>query len=307
MKSFYRVMLGKKSLYAKIYLAGGFIGTDFLSEIQLKDKLSEDWRIFNRNFIPIYLEQNPDKTKVAAGLACGALWTVSKGILIGDIVLCPDGDGHYYVGEVISDYYHELDGILPHRRLVKWLDTTIDRLNMSEGLRNSTGSAGTVSNITKHDTEIENLITGRAAPILISTDETVVDPSGFALEKHLEDFLVHNWSNSGLGKDFDIYKEDGEQGQQFPTDTGFIDILAISKDKKTLLVIELKKGRASDAVVGQILRYMGFVKEQLADEKQIVRGAIIALTDDQRIRRALVMTPMIDFYRYEISFKLVKT
>ena len=31
-----------------------------------------------------------------------------------------------------------------------------------------------------------------------------------------------------------------------------MDILAISKDKSELLVVELKKGRASDVVVGQI-------------------------------------------------------
>jgi RecB family endonuclease NucS len=42
-----------------------------------------------------------------------------------------------------------------------------------------------------------------------------------------------------------------------------MDILAISKDRSRLLVIELKRGRASDAVVGQIQRYMGFVHEAL--------------------------------------------
>jgi restriction system protein len=70
--------------------------------------------------------------------------------------------------------------------------------------------------------------------------------------------------------------------------------------------VELKKGRASDAVVGQILRYMGFVQEELAEEEQSVRGVIIALDDDQRIRRALAVVPDIDFYRYQISFDLVK-
>jgi restriction system protein len=73
-----------------------------------------------------------------------------------------------------------------------------------------------------------------------------------------------------------------------------------------LLVVELKKGRASDAVVGQTLRYMGFVQEELATADQTVQGAIIALEDDQRIRRALQMTPAIEFFRYEINFKLVK-
>ena len=34
------------------------------------------------------------------------------------------------------------------------------------------------------------------------------------------------------------------------SDTGPIDVLAVSKDKKELLVLELRRGRASDAVVG---------------------------------------------------------
>jgi restriction system protein len=51
---------------------------------------------------------------------------------------------------------------------------------------------------------------------------------------------------------------------------------------------------------------MGFVKEELAEEGQAVQGVIIALEDDQRIRRALSMVPNIEFYRYEINFRLVK-
>ena len=96
-------------------------------------------------------------------------------------------------------------------------------------------------------------------------------------------------------------------GQQYPTDTGLIDILAISKDGKELLIVELKRGRASDNVVGQIQRYMGYVLEELAEESQTVRGVIIALEDDLRIRRALQVATNIDFFRYEIDFKLFKT
>ncbi len=110
-----------------------------------------------------------------------------------------------------------------------------------------------------------------------------------------------------MGREFDIFEEEGEQvGQQYPTDTVPVDILAIRKDKKELLVVELKKGRASDVVVGQILRYMGYVLQELAEEGQSVKGVIIALEDDQRIRRALAMTPNIVFYRYQVSFKLLK-
>jgi restriction system protein len=59
--------------------------------------------------------------------------------------------------------------------------------------------------------------------------------------------------------------------------------------------VELKKGRASDAVVGQTLRYMSFVQEMLAEKDQTVHGIIIALEDDQRIRRALAMVSIFCF------------
>jgi restriction system protein len=300
-------MLGKKSVHAAECFAGGFIGTDFGINQDLRSKLSEDYRAFNEEFIPIFLSSHPEKTRIGAGLACGALWTVSKGIKRGDIVLCPDGLGSYHVGEVSGDYSYEPGMILFHRRPVTWLATTIERSAMSESLRHSTGSIGTVSNISSHVEELERLIGDVTAQTLISTDSSVQDPSAFALEEHLEDFLVENWGQTALAGEYDIYEEDGEKGQQYQTDTGPLDILAISKDRRRLLVIELKKGRASDAVVGQTLRYMSYVQEVLAESDQTVHGIIIALEDDKRIRRALAMVPNIEFYRYEISFRLVRS
>ncbi|HQN66044.1 MAG TPA: endonuclease NucS [Methylophilus sp.] len=307
MKDYYRVMLGRKSIHAKTAFDENFIGADFEINQDLTSDLTDNWREFNQKFIPIFLQIHPDKTKIGAGLACGALWVVSKGIRKGDIVLCPDGYGNYKVGEITGDYYYAPNAVLPHRRPVNWLNTSISRAEMSAALRNSTGSIGTVSTISQYESEIEKLIGGVKAPVIFSTDETVEDPSAFAMEKHLEDFLVANWTQTDLGKNYDIYEEDGEKvGQQYPTDTGPMDILAIKKDKSELLVVELKKGRASDVVVGQTLRYMGYAAEELAEKNQKIRGVIVALEDDQRIRRALAVSPNIEFYRYQISFKLIK-
>lgn len=98
MTSFYRVMLGAGSAHAKDAVAGGFLGADFTIHQDLAGHLPDDFRDFNTEFIPVFLANNPDRTKVGAGLACGFLWTVAKGIQIGDIVLSPDGAGHYHVG-----------------------------------------------------------------------------------------------------------------------------------------------------------------------------------------------------------------
>lgn len=294
-------------MFAEECYREGFIGADFGIEEDLREKLPEDWKHFNQKYIPIYLAKFPDKSKVAAGLACGMLYTISKGIKIGDIIISPNGKGWFLFGEVTSDYLFAPGEILPHRRSVNWFTTTIKRSEVSQALQSSTSSIGTTAMITKHGAEIEQIIGGNSTPSLISTDTTVEDPTVFALEKHLEDFLVKNWKSTELGKLYDLYEIDGELvGQQYPSDTGPIDLLAISKDKKELLVVELKKGRASDSVVGQIQRYMGYVMEELAEKNQIVKGVIIALEDDLKIKRALLVTNNIDFYRYQVSFKLFK-
>ena len=307
MKNYYRVILGRGSKFSKECRTGNFIGANYGIKHDLTLELPENWKDFNAKFRPVWLQSNEGKSKIAAGLACGMLHTVCKGIKKGDIVISPSGDGSYYVGELTSDYFYEPNGNLPHRREVMWYKSTIERSAMSLELKNSSGSIGTISNISQYANELEGLIGNKQAIGIVSTDTTIEDPTVFALEKHLEDFLVKNWNYTELGKQYDIYQEDGELvGQQYPSDTGPLDILAISKDKKTLLVVELKKGRASDSVVGQIQRYMGYVKDELAENNQQVKGIIIALEEDLRLKRALSVTTNIDFYRYSVNFKLFR-
>lgn len=104
-KNYYRIMLGKKSKYADECFKDGFIGGNWGLDIDLTRRLPENWRMFNKEFIPIYLEKHPDKSKIAAGLACGMLHTICKGMQIGDIILGPTGDGGYRAGEVMSKYF----------------------------------------------------------------------------------------------------------------------------------------------------------------------------------------------------------
>jgi restriction system protein len=308
MKSYNRVMLGRKSAFANECFNGQFIGAHFDIDEDLTANLNDSWRTFNSIYIPKFQARNPSKSKVVAGLACGAVWTIAKGLAIGDIVLCPDGSGTYRVGQIAGSYKFVVSSNLPHQRPVTWLSQSIARADMSEGLRNSTGSIGTVCNITGHASEIEALLNNTSFAVTIPIEEGVEDPLAFAMEKHLEDFLVKNWQHTEIGKTYDILRDEDELvGQQYQTDSGVIDILAQSKDKKKLLVIELKKGRASDVVLGQILRYMGYVKQELAEELQSVHGAIIALEDDLRIRRALSIVPSVEFFRYKIKFELSKS
>jgi restriction system protein len=306
MRNFYRVTLGQGNSLAQECFTENYIGVGFGINQDLTRKLPEEWRDFNKEFAPKYLKLHPEKSRIAAGLACGALWTVSKGIKIGDFVLSPDGEGHFHVAEVMGDYYYKPATLLPHRRPVSWLNKTLERAALPEVVRKAIGVQGTYRDITSQADFLEKLLDGTSSREIVAVDETIEDPYAFALEKHLEDFLVENWTRTELGKDYDIYEDEQNFGQQFKADTGRIDILAVSKDKKTLLVIELKKGRASDIVVGQIMRYMGFVKDVMAEKGQGVKGLIIALEDDKGIRRALSAASNIEFYRYKVDFKLIK-
>lgn len=296
-KNYFRIMLGAQSRYAQQCHDEEWIGVEGIDK-DLSDYMRCDWIEFNCEFKPIYIENNPEKTAVSSGLTCGVLHKICNYIKQDDVVLCPDGERNYWIGEIVSDYYYQAGEILPHRRRVKWLPKSVARPDMSEYLKGTTGAANTIVDLVDYAEEIEGLIKG-------DISEPMQYPTTFTLEKHLEDFLVENWEGTALGKDYDIFTDEGEPiGQQYQTGTGIIDILAIRKDQRELLVVELKKGRASDEVVGQTLRYIGDIKEELAEPGQEVRGCIIALENDQRLRQALKAIEHVDFFKYRIEFEL---
>jgi restriction system protein len=306
MSRYYRIFLGSGGEHLKECLEQNIIGINYGFPESLSPYLAESWPESRELIKPAYLKFNPNKTPVGAGLSSGALWTFAKGIQRGDLFFCPDGSGNYLLGEVTGDYTYVKDSFFPHQRSVKWLNVSFARSDMSIELKKSTGATLTIIEASKFSVEIDQLrgATG-TAQTLFSSDETVEDPSVFALEKHLEDFLIHNWTQTELAKNYDLLTDEGVVvAQQFQSDTGPIDILAISKDKNEYLVVELKKGRTSDVVVGQTLRYMGFVASELATNGELVKGVVIALEDDLRLRNALSMVPNIEFFKYKIDFRL---
>ena len=90
--------------------------------------------------------------------------------------------------------------------------------------------------------------------------------------------------------------------QQFMTDIGPIDILVKNKQTGNHVVIELKRGQTNDQTVGQLTRYMGWVKEKLNDEG--VTGIIIAGQFDERLRLAISVVPNTEIFLYAIDFSL---
>ena len=124
----------------------------------------------------------------------------------------------------------------------------------------------------------------------------------FAFEKDLQNYLVRNLGRLEPG--LKLYEdEDGEfTGVEFPAGQRYIDILAVGSDD-AYVVIETKVSRAYDRVVGQILRYMGWVKESLAGAAP-VRGIIVASEISEDLILATSSVGDIDLVEYEISFSL---
>ncbi len=125
----------------------------------------------------------------------------------------------------------------------------------------------------------------------------------FYMEKQLEDFIIHNWDNTELGKKYDLIIEEGELiSKQFRTDIGPIDILVKDKKTGTYVVIELKRNQTSDDTVGQLARYMGWVKKHKKDLN--VHGVIIAGQYDKKLDYAREMIPNTEVFIYQVDFKL---
>jgi len=127
----------------------------------------------------------------------------------------------------------------------------------------------------------------------VITDESLEEPAieggvdmHFPLEKYLEHFIIENWDNIDFGEPLDLYRdEDGMPGQQYTTDVGIIDILA--KDPKgNFVVIELKRGKSTQHVIGQVLAYIGWVRNNLATNGQDVRGLVIVSEGNQALLEA---------------------
>lgn len=97
----------------------------------------------------------------------------------------------------------------------------------------------------------------------------------FIMEKYLEEFMESNFKKIDFGANLELYESEENAGRQFSTSVGIIDLLAVDHEKEEFVVLELKKGKSSDVVVGQISRYMGWVQENLAGNYN-VRGIIIA-------------------------------
>lgn len=139
----------------------------------------------------------------------------------------------------------------------------------------------------------------------LKTEDAIVSASQFTLEAHLEEFIDKNWKHTNFGADLVRHVVDDQSGRQFPAGAWSIDFLCLDQNTDDLVVIELKRGKTSDAAVGQVLRYMGWVTENLAKPGQNVRGIIISQEVDDALKYAVKGLRNVSVLTYKVDFKLL--
>lgn len=123
----------------------------------------------------------------------------------------------------------------------------------------------------------------------------------FAYEKDLQNFLVKNLNLLEPG--LRLFEGEGVNGVEFPAGGRFIDILAIDSNG-SLVVIELKVSRGYDRVVGQLMRYMAWIRDEEADTGQSVRGIIVARKISEDLIMATSLLKNVQLYEYQLSLSL---
>jgi hypothetical protein len=117
----------------------------------------------------------------------------------------------------------------------------------------------------------------------------------FESEEELQKYLEQNWEATKLGSEWELV-----QGGHYDTgEIGIIDLLAKHRDQLRWLVVELKVRKTSDEVLGQVLRYIGWVKHRRATKSEAVEGLIIALEPDARTLFGLLCVPNIQMMCYQ--------
>jgi RecB family endonuclease NucS len=136
-------------------------------------------------------------------------------------------------------------------------------------------------------------------------DEDVSEEGlAFGMEAQLRDFLAHNIRGIRVGgRSLRLYSDTaGRGGVEYPTAVGPIDILAVD-DADRFVVFELKLERGPDRALGQLARYMGWVRAHLSPDAD-VSGVIVARTIDERLRYAVAVMPHVTLLEYEVSFQV---
>lgn len=220
----------------------------------------------------------------------------------GDKVLIYGNKSIYAVGEIQSDYYYKEEEsetyyLYNHRRDVKWLEIPDQPLSIEflpEDLQRKLMRPRTIIELTEDEWKsIEEVMKEQPPPEELEQPPPAEPSFSISLERTLRDYLAENPNILEYGLQL--------IGKEYPTDAGNIDILFKDKDGN-YVIVETKKGRESDKVVGQILRYVGWVKKNLAPK---VRGIIVTHSSDSNLEWAIeAIRDLVKLKFYKVKFEL---
>ena len=98
---------------------------------------------------------------------------------------------------------------------------------------------------------------------------------------------------------FDEEFQNAHEGHYSTEDVGIMDFLC-SDRSNNFVVIELKR-KSTDRTLAQLCRYMGWVKENLAEEEQKVYGLIISESKDIRLEYAIKVVPNVEIKQMTLN------
>lgn len=134
----------------------------------------------------------------------------------------------------------------------------------------------------------------------------VPDGEGFT-ERALEEHLERHWDETpfkAMGINLSSRERNGLPGRQVFTPVNAIDLLGYRRREREWWVFELKRGRPSDAVVGQVGRYLGWLREAHAHGREAVCGAIIARHIDRKLQLSARAMAGVTLWRFDESLKV---
>jgi tetratricopeptide (TPR) repeat protein len=121
------------------------------------------------------------------------------------------------------------------------------------------------------------------------------------LEMHIVESIVRG--DRVFGRSLRMYDEGPYYGRQLPIPecNRRLDLLVEDLDTQDLIVVELKRGRADDAVVGQIASYMAWVRDHLAKPGQKVRGIICVHEASRSLHLSVSSVPELEIRGYRLE------
>lgn len=157
----------------------------------------------------------------------------------------------------------------------------------------------------KDPAPIHELVEG---DVVIEEEQTAADdfrdgaaPVGsteFLLERDLQLYLAKNLDKIEPG--LKLYQGELTTGLEFDAGGRRIDILAVDKNG-AFVVLELKVSKGYDRVVGQLLRYVNWIRQNLAENQQKVRGMIVCRLMSEDLRLACASIKDVELFEYQLS------